>query len=82
MLPRAGEKRPWDETSGVDIEFETAMLQVMRKHGMLSTSSTSSGRKLVSQETQTDLSGVVVSLDRSRNKISDELSLLRCLRGL
>ena len=29
--PRAGEKRPWDETGGVDNELEASVLRVMLK---------------------------------------------------
>ena len=76
--PKAGEKRPWDETGGVDIELERAMVQVMRKHGVMATSSSSSGRNLVSQETQTELTGEMI-VPEKRNKISDKLG---CGKGV
>ena len=54
------------------------MVQVMRKHGVLATSSSSSGRNLVSQETQTELTGEMI-VPEKRNKISDKLG---CGKGV
>ena len=65
--PRAGEKRTWDETGGVDVELEATVLRLMLKHGFPMASSSSSGR---SQEIQTELSGEVSSVSkRSQNKM-------------
>ena len=71
VSPKPGEKRPWDETGGMDVELEATVLRVMLKHGFTTASSSSSSRRMVSQETQTELSGEVAPLEKVKNKISD-----------
>ena len=71
VSPRPGEKRNWDETGGMDVELEATVLRVMLKHGFTTASSSSSCRRMVSQETQTELSGEVALLEKVKNKISD-----------
>ena len=56
------------------MELEATVLRVMLKHGFPAASSSSSGRKMVSQETQTYLSGEVALLEKSKNKITEEPS--------
>ena len=70
VLPRPGEKRPWDETSGMDQELETVVLRVLLKYN-LQPSSSSSSREMVSQEVQTELSGDAAPLEKVKNKIPD-----------
>ena len=71
VSPKPGEKRPWDETGGVDVELEATVLRLMLKHGFPTASSSSSSGRMVSQETQTELSGEVAPLEKTKNKISD-----------
>ena len=71
--PRAGEKRPWDEAGGMDHVLEATVLRLMMRHGFQASSSSSSQR-MVSQEIQTELSGEVVLLEKSKSKITDEPS--------
>ena len=54
VSPKPGEKRNWDETGGMDVELEATVLRVMLKHGFTTASSSSSSRRMVSQETQTE----------------------------
>ena len=63
VLPKPGEKRPWDETGGIDRELEAVVLRVLRKYNY-QPSSLSSGREMVSQETQTVLTGDIPSASR------------------
>ena len=71
--PRAGEKRPWDEAGGMDHVLEATVLRLMKRHGFQASSSSSSQR-MASQEIQTELSGEVVLLEKSKSKITDEPS--------
>ena len=65
---RAGEKKPWDEAGGVDIELEAAVLEIMRKNALGSSSSSFSGKVMVEQSAQTELSlADAAILDQSRN---------------
>ena len=68
---RLGRKGPGMRlvVGGVDVELEATALRLMLKHGFPTTSSSSSGRKTVDQETQTELSGEVSSASkRAQNK--------------
>ena len=75
VLPKPGEKRPWDETGGMDRELEAVVLRVLRKYNY-QPSSSSSGREMVSRETQTVLSGEIPSASRtSQNKMQGSSSV-------
>ena len=80
---RTGVKRPWDETGGINTEFAAAVLEVLQRHGVLTTSSSSSGRRMVSQEIQTELSGEVSAVQkRSQNKMTESSSASSlCVEG-
>ena len=74
--PRAGEKRPWDEAGDMDHGLEATVLRWKMRHGFQGSSSSSSQRMMVSQETQTDLTGEMSQVSKkSQNKMKEDSSV-------
>ena len=79
-----GELWPLDAGEKLEATMEVALLKLLRKNGVMASSSdpaekvvvdqsfsSSTAKVMVKQCVQTELSGEVVTLEKSKNKISD-----------